>query len=54
MYVFLFAIWHIWLRRNAAVFKNGPDHGNLATDIVSKSLEYVHYGLSFNASARIS
>ena len=54
MYVFLFAIWYIWLRRNAAVFKNGPSHGNLAADIVSKSLEYVHCGLSFNALARIS
>ena len=36
------------------VFKNGPIHGNLATDIMSKSLEYVHCALSFNASARLS
>ena len=42
------------IQRNLVVFKNYSNHNNLATQILIKSLEYVHCALASKPPARIT
>ena len=42
------------IQRNLVVFKNYSNHNNLATQILIKSLEYVHCALAPKPPARIT
>ncbi|XP_075671161.1 uncharacterized protein LOC142640761 [Castanea sativa] len=53
-FVFLFAIWSIWLKRNLLVFQNKSAHHSLIPEILSKSSEFFHCTLSPRNAPRMT
>lgn len=50
--IFLFAIWNIWLKRNAVVFHNKPFPLNLHAEITQRATEFFYCALNRKAANR--
>ena len=45
-FIFLFAIWTIWQKRNLVVFQNKPFPPNIQSEILHKAMDFIHCALN--------